>query len=141
MDSSEETETDDQVAPSSQESRFSIVAGWSTSLGLLFVVMILRWALTSQTPTTGPAHRPAYLVDINSASMSEFRALPEIGDSLAQRIVDYREQMGPFRSVEDLEQVRGLGPKTLQSLRQQLSINPGSLELVHPLEPKSIVAR
>jgi competence protein ComEA len=51
----------------------------------------------------------------------EFVALPEIGELLAKRIVEYREKSGPFSSVDQLQRVRGIGPKTLERLRPFLS--------------------
>jgi competence ComEA-like helix-hairpin-helix protein len=119
----------------SMDSRFSVAFGWSIALLMLLVWMVSRWLVTSDSATPGPSQPPAYLVDINAASVSELRALPEIGPSLAQRIVERRAQLGEFRTLEDLEGVRGFGPKTLQSVRHQLCINPGSFE------PESVAAR
>ena len=61
-----------------------------------------------------------YQVDLNAADWPEFIALPEIGDTLAHRIVEYRQQNGPFKSVDDLRHVRGIGPKTMERLRPYL---------------------
>jgi competence protein ComEA len=61
-----------------------------------------------------------YQVDLNAADWPEFIALPEIGDTLAHRIVEYRQQNGPFKSVDDLRHVRGFGPKTMERLRPYL---------------------
>jgi competence protein ComEA len=61
-----------------------------------------------------------FKVDINSAELNELIAIPEIGQTLAQRIVDYRKQHGPFKDVQDLRHVRGIGPKTLERLKPYL---------------------
>ena len=53
------------------------------------------------------------LIDVNRASEKELTALRGIGPALARRIVEYREENGPFRSVEELVQVRGIGPAKL----------------------------
>lgn len=58
-----------------------------------------------------------FKVDINTAELNELIAIPEIGQTLAQRIVDYRKQHGPFKDVQDLRHVRGIGPKTLERLK------------------------
>ena len=69
-----------------------------------------------QTPT--PNHLP--LVHINSATLQELQTLPGIGPTLAQAIIDYRAQNGPFRSLADLDNVPGLGPTKLEAIREQL---------------------
>lgn len=58
-----------------------------------------------------------FLVDINRAEVPELLQLPDIGPTLAQRIVDSRRQDGPYRDLDDLVRVRGIGLKTLDRLR------------------------
>jgi competence protein ComEA len=65
------------------------------------------------TPT--PNHPP--VVHINDATLEELQALPGIGPSLAQAILDYRAEHGPFARLEDLDNVPGLGPAKLEALR------------------------
>jgi competence protein ComEA len=61
-----------------------------------------------------------FLVDINQAEWPELAVLPEIGPTLAQRIVESRQTAGPFVDHEDLRRVRGIGPLTLERLRPYL---------------------
>ncbi len=56
----------------------------------------------------GPA--PGGLVDLNTAGLADLDALPGIGPVLAQRILDHRAQHGPFGSVQELDDVSGIGP-------------------------------
>ena len=56
------------------------------------------------------------LVNLNTASAHELERLPRIGPALAARIVAYREANGPFRSVQDIERVHGIGPRTREQL-------------------------
>ena len=56
------------------------------------------------------------LININSANADDLTALPGIGAVLAQRIVDYRQQHGPFETLEDLSGVEGIGSKRIIEL-------------------------
>ena len=60
---------------------------------------------------------PAGPVRLNSATLEQLDALPGIGPVTAQQIIQYREQSGPFRSVDDLDAVPGIGPARLEQLR------------------------
>lgn len=57
------------------------------------------------------------VVNINEASESELEALPGVGPATAKAIVDYRTQNGRFRSVDDLLNVRGIGPAKLEQIK------------------------
>jgi competence protein ComEA len=61
-----------------------------------------------------------FQVDLNQAEWAEIAALPEIGEALARRIVDAREQGGPFRTLDDLDRVSGIGPVTIENIRPYL---------------------
>ena len=58
------------------------------------------------------------LIDINSAEAGRLVELPRIGETIAKRIVEYREVNGPFSSVEELLLVEGIGPATLAGIRE-----------------------
>ena len=61
-----------------------------------------------------------YLVDINKAEWPELAELPDIGETMARRIVDSRQTVGAFRDHDDLRRVRGIGPRTLEKLKPYL---------------------
>lgn len=61
-------------------------------------------------------------IDLNAASARDLEALPGIGPVLAGRIVEYRGRHGPFQRLEDLLQVKGLGPRLLDRLRAHVMI-------------------
>jgi competence ComEA-like helix-hairpin-helix protein len=65
-------------------------------------------------------------LDLNSASATDLDALPGIGPALAQRIVAYRGKQGPFKKIDDLQEVSGIGAKLLDKIKPQLSIAPVS---------------
>jgi competence protein ComEA len=75
----------------------------------------------SQPRGTDRAPQKARL-DINRATIQELRALPGIGEVLAQRVVEYRGAHGPFRTVEGLLKVKGIGPKRMDQLRPLLVV-------------------
>ncbi|MEJ1086906.1 ComEA family DNA-binding protein [Microbacterium sp. Mu-80] len=61
-------------------------------------------------------------IDLNSADQAALETLPRIGPALAQRILDWREENGRFRSVDDLLAVSGIGEKLLAGLREKVRV-------------------
>lgn len=74
---------------------------------------------STQTPEEAPS---VGLVNINTASSSELDTLPGIGPSYAKAIIDYRTKNGPFVRVEDIQQVKGIGPKTFEKLKGKITL-------------------
>jgi len=64
------------------------------------------------------------MVNINTATKDELIALSGIGPAKAQAILDYRKLNGPFKSIDDLKNVKGIGAKRLEKLRPELSLTP-----------------
>ncbi|MFC4109964.1 helix-hairpin-helix domain-containing protein [Micromonospora zhanjiangensis] len=65
---------------------------------------------------------PGGKVNLNTATVAQIDALPGVGPVLAQRIIDYREQHGGFRSVGDLRQVTGIGDARYQDLKDLVTV-------------------
>ena len=63
-------------------------------------------------------------IDINRATLNDLITLPGIGPALAQRIIDYRSEHGPFQSVDELERVSGIGPLTIQGFIDAVVAEP-----------------
>ena len=61
-------------------------------------------------------------IDVNTATAAELQSVPGIGETLAGRIVEFREEHGPFEKVDDLLNVRGIGVASLDKLRPFLTI-------------------
>jgi competence protein ComEA len=77
-------------------------------------------------PVSGGASRgeDGFVVNINTATASELETLPGIGEVTAQRIVEYREANGPFETIEEIQNVSGIGPKTFEGMRDMLRVGP-----------------
>lgn len=76
---------------------------------------------------TVPEYVEAGKVNINTASVSELDALPGIGSVIAQQIVDYREENGPFTALEELLNVKNIGEGRLQAILDYITLG-GSYE-------------
>ena len=84
------------------------------------LVMSLVMAQTGSLP--GWAAGDEGVVNINTAGVDELALLPRVGASVAQRIVDFREKNGRFKTVEDLMLVRGIGEKTFELIEPHVSL-------------------
>ena len=62
-------------------------------------------------------------VDINKANQEELTALKGIGVKKSKRIVDFREENGCFKSIDDLTKVKGIGVKTVEKNRENITIS------------------
>ncbi len=65
-------------------------------------------------------HTARFQIDINEADWPEWSQLPDIGETIARRIVESRDADGPFADVDELRRVRGIGPKTLERIKPYL---------------------
>ena len=59
-------------------------------------------------------------VNINKASAAELAKLQEVGPKFAVRIIEYRQKYGPFKLTEELMEIRGIGPRTYDKIRDQI---------------------
>ena len=116
-----------------QPSRRPGQLGHSLALGFIVIAGIFfllgRWSLDWSRVTPAPiaaAERDFPALDLNRATKAELRLIPGLGDALAQRIIDQRERNGPFKNVDELRRVSGIGPKTLERLRPRLFVTAES---------------
>ena len=135
-----DTERVDGENPSSEsgESQESGISPWAlrlsdqtviaVALGLA-VVMIGLWCavhwfrdgrLMDFEQVAAQSDPPAFRLDLNQAGWPELAALPDVGEQTARDITAFREENGPFRRIEDLDAVAGIGPKTMESIAPYL---------------------
>ena len=65
---------------------------------------------------------PAFPLDINTALQAELEALPEIGPKTAEKIIAYRQEHGPFQSIEEIQNVNGIGPATYEAIKDLIQV-------------------
>lgn len=91
------------------------------------VVPVLGLSLSglASHPALAEGEAPAShkLVNINQATSAELVRLPRVGAKLADRIVAHRKEHGPFRRIEDLMEVKGVGEKFFSTLKPYLTVN------------------
>ena len=64
----------------------------------------------------------AALINLNTASVTDLESLPGIGAKTAARIVEYRQKNGPFKKIEELMNIRGVGEKNFLKLKEQITV-------------------
>lgn len=72
--------------------------------------------------SAGAGSASSGLVNINTADQAQLDTLPGIGSALAQRIIQYREANGPFKAIEDLKDVSGIGDKNFENLKDRITV-------------------
>jgi len=75
----------------------------------------------SASPAVATA-APLFPINLNTATAEQLEAIPGIGPVLAQRIIEYRQVHGKFQSVDELLEVRGIGPKRLEDMRSYVTV-------------------
>lgn len=74
-------------------------------------------------PSTDDASSVARRVNINTATVPELELLPGVGPKLAERIIDHRKKHGPFKNVDDLDAVSGIGARILERLKPLVTVD------------------
>jgi comEA protein len=97
----------------------------------LFVLGVASFAAAQSMPAPKPQKvkvaktvaAPAGPVNLNTATAAQLDALPGIGKSTAQRIVEYRQKNGGFKKIEELMNVKGVGEKSFLRLKPRITVS------------------
>lgn len=98
---------------------------------LMVVLLILGFGIAAPAGqraserTTPAAKAASGPLNLNTATVAQLEALPGIGKSVAERILEYREKSGGFKKVEDLMNVRGIGEKSFLKLKPLITVSSG----------------
>ena len=92
---------------------------FSLVLGLLFLFFL---SLQMEAAPQASSKK----ININTASVDELQKLPRIGSSVAQRIVDFRKKNGPFKKIEEIMKVKGIGEKTFEQIKDLITVGAES---------------
>lgn len=105
----------------------TISRSWLLALGLTLVLggIALNAQASSETSKTQLSQRNRAL-NLNAASATQLQELPGIGVSFAARIVEYRQKYGPFKKIEDLMNIRGIGEKSFLRLKPLITVTPSA---------------
>ena len=90
----------------------------------VFATLLVGQLLAQASPQRADAKpaKPAVVVNLNTATAAELEQLPGIGAKTAGRIVDYRQKKGPFKKIEELMNVQGIGEKSFLKLKPQITL-------------------
>ena len=100
-------------------------------LAIVAIVTTTAGAAAAQQPAGKPGKPPAAAakgspatapINLNTATQAQLESLPGVGAKAAERILEYRQKNGPFKKVEDLMNVKGIGEKSFLKLKPLLTV-------------------
>jgi competence protein ComEA len=97
-----------------------------TSILVALLLVAQAWLVAQKAPAakSGSANPPAALINLNTATAQQLDTLPGVGAKVAARIIEYRQKNGPFKKIEDLMNVRGIGEKNFLKIKDRLTVAP-----------------
>lgn len=107
---------------SSSNDGLSLPSGSSTSTPLPSSSSLGSSGIPSTSSPDPFLQSNADLININTASLDKLDSLPGIGPTTAQKIIDYRNQNGPFLAIEDIMNVSGIGPATFEDIKNLITV-------------------
>ena len=102
--------------------RFALVARRAAlGVGVLALLVVSPSYVRAQAPAAS-VEKAAPVINLNTASAADLENLPGVGAKMAERIVEYRQKNGPFKKIEDLMNVKGIGEKNFLKLKARLTV-------------------
>ena len=111
--------TRDLTAISSEDSIADSASSSGDAIGVSSSPVAL---MSDQTSAAAPKQSHKGLLDLNRATEEDFDALPGIGPRLAERILEYRQSVGVFHSLDELREVKGIGKKKFERIRPLVTV-------------------
>ena len=99
---------------------------WGKLMKKLFLIIVTLFVLTGTALAA---------VNVNTATQAELETLQGIGPAKAKAIVDHRKKNGSFKSIDDLQDVGGIGPATMKRLRKDVTVGTTSAVKKDPKPP------
>ena len=100
---------------------FALVRRSVLAAGVLGLFLLSPALGQAQAPAPA-TEKAASVINLNTASAADLENLPGIGAKMAERIVEYRQKNGPFKKIEDLMNVKGIGEKNFLKLKARLTV-------------------
>ena len=95
----------------------------SRQLAALLGVFLLAPTFAHAQTAAPTVDKAGSTINLNTASAADFENLPGIGAKMAERIVEYRQKNGPFKKIEDLMNVKGIGERNFLKLKARLTVS------------------
>jgi competence protein ComEA len=89
---------------------------------ITLTALVLALLLGAAAGLPAAAEAPEGVVNVNTAEVGDLVLLPRVGPALAGRILEFREENGPFKATDDLLLVRGVGERTLEMLKPFITL-------------------
>jgi len=88
----------------------------------LVAMLVMAMMLAASSQSLQATQEGTKKVNINTAGVEQLQTLPRIGEKVALRIIDYRKKNGPFKRIEGLLKIKGIGEKTFVRLKDRITI-------------------
>jgi competence protein ComEA len=111
------------------------------TFGALLVIASLAAApMRAGKPAAAATADVSGVINLNSATAEQIAFLPRVGIKLAERVVEYRKSNGPFKKIEDLMEVKGVGEKLFVALKPHLTVS-GTTTLTQKIKSTGMRSR